>query len=126
MKLVHLLNLYAANPDLTQAQRALANIDTIFYVATKPKPNLGHFHGLGKENTLILPVFNRFENPPHQRVRVKGDGGELENVEIIAGEILEGVAFMFYPEANVLFRAHIDKRCGTPAYKRVPILVYDH
>jgi molybdopterin-dependent oxidoreductase alpha subunit len=54
-------NLYAANPDLTQAKRALANIETIFYVATKP--NLGHFHGLGRENTLILPVFNRFENP---------------------------------------------------------------
>jgi molybdopterin-dependent oxidoreductase alpha subunit len=54
-------NLYAANPDLTQAQRALSQIDTIIYVATKP--NLGHFHGLAKQNTLILPVFNRFENP---------------------------------------------------------------
>ncbi|MFM6183031.1 MAG: FdhF/YdeP family oxidoreductase, partial [Dolichospermum sp.] len=54
-------NLYAANPDLSQAKRALSQIETIFYVATKP--NLGHFHGLGKEQTLILPVFNRFENP---------------------------------------------------------------
>ncbi len=54
-------NLYAANPDLTQAKRALANIENVFYVGTKP--NLGHFQGLGKENTLILPVFNRFENP---------------------------------------------------------------
>ncbi|GBF53168.1 hypothetical protein N0824_01020 [Microcystis sp. 0824] len=34
-------NLYGANPDLTQAKKALAQIDTIFYVATKP--NLGHF-----------------------------------------------------------------------------------
>ncbi|GAB4304579.1 FdhF/YdeP family oxidoreductase [Cyanobacterium aponinum UTEX 3222] len=291
-------NLYAANPDLTQAKRALGNINTIFYVATKP--NLGHFHGLAEENTLILPVFNRFENPhatttesgnnfvrlnesgtthltspetdliseieliteiahrlhgenplnwrklqdtsyirqliakaipgyqkigeidqtkteftiegrifsephfntlsgkaqmqvtplpvltipeqiyfdgdnnkkgivlilgsgrgygqhntvvyktedkyrgmphrhcilmnredikkagfqAHQRVNVKGDGGELMNVEIVAGEILQGVAFMFYPEANVLFKAKIDPRCGTPAYKRVPIFVY--
>ena len=54
-------NLYAANPDLTQAKRAIRNIDTVVYVATKP--NLGHFHGLGKKNTLVLPVFNRFENP---------------------------------------------------------------
>ncbi len=54
-------NLYAANPDLTQAKRALGNIDTVVYIATKP--NLGHFHGLGKKHTLILPVFNRFENP---------------------------------------------------------------
>ena len=291
-------NLYAANPDLTQAKRALGKIETIFYVGTKP--NLGHFHGLAQENTLILPVFNRFENPhrtttesgnnfvrlnesgkthlhshqtdliseielitniahrlhgtnplnwrrlqdtsyireliaksipgyqkigeidqtkeeftiegrifsqpcfgtvsgkaqmkvtplpeltipdkaffgvredtqgivlilgtgrgygqhntvvyrtadkyrgmphrncilmnlvdikkagfqPHQQVRVRGDGGELKKVEIVAGEILEGVAFMFYPEANILFKAKIDPRCGTPAYKRVPVLVY--
>ncbi|MFM6342777.1 MAG: FdhF/YdeP family oxidoreductase, partial [Dolichospermum sp.] len=54
-------NLYAANPDLSQAKRALSQIETIFYVATKP--NLGHFHGLAKQQTLILPVFNRFENP---------------------------------------------------------------
>lgn len=54
-------NLYAANPDLTQAKQALAQIETIIYVSTKP--NLGHFHGLGKNQTLILPVFNRFENP---------------------------------------------------------------
>ncbi len=54
-------NLYAANPDLNQAKRAFSRIDTVVYVATKP--NLGHFHGLGQQRTLILPVFNRFENP---------------------------------------------------------------
>lgn len=291
-------NLYAANPDLSQAKRALSQIETIFYVATKP--NLGHFHGLGKQQTLILPVFNRFENPhrtttesgnnfvrlndagkshlqpdnsdliseveliteiahrlhdenpinwrklqdtvyvreliaktipgyekigqidqtqaeftiagrifdepkfptfdgkarmfvtplpqltlpdksafgveenqpgivlilgtgrgygqhntvvyrsadkyrnmphrhcilmnsldikkagfqEHQRVTVKGSGGELENIEIICGAIREGVAFMFYPEANVLLTAEIDPQSGTPAYKRVPVFVY--
>lgn len=291
-------NLYAANPDLTQAQRALSKIDTIIYVATKP--NLGHFHGLAKHNTLILPVFNRFENPQptttesgnnfvrlndpgkshlqganaelvsevelltelahrlvgeapinwrklqdthyvrelitktipgyqqiekidetkeeftiegriftepkfatpsqkaqmfvtplpklslprktdfglpenvpgiililgtgrsygqhntvvyrtqdkyrgmahrhcilmnindinragfkeHQRVTVKGDAGVLDNIEIIAGGMREGAAFMFYPEANILFKADIDPESGTPAYKRVPVVVY--
>lgn len=287
-------NFYAANPDLTEAKRALNKIETIFYVATKP--NLGHFHGLAQENTLILPVFNRFENPhrtttesgnnfvrlnevgtthlkdadliseieliteiadrvlgenpinwkrlqdtayireliaktipgyakiaeieqtkeeftidnriftkpnfatangkaqmkitplpnliipnkeffgvkdnegivlilgtgrgygqhntvvyntadkyrgmPHrycilmnrediknggftenQRVKVRGDAGELENIEIIAGNILQGTAFMFYPEANVLFKAQIDPFAETPAYKRVPIFI---
>ncbi|UKO98739.1 FdhF/YdeP family oxidoreductase [Nostoc sp. UHCC 0870] len=290
-------NLYAANPDLHQAKQALSQINTIFYVATKP--NLGHFHGLGKQHTLILPVFNRFENPhktttesgnnfvrlnnagkshlqspnadliseveliteiahrlhdespinwrklqdtvyvreliaktipdyqkistidqtkeefmiegrildepkfptsdgkaqmfvtplpqlsvptksefgvaenqpgivvilgtgrsygqhntvvyrsedkyrgmshrhcilmnpldvrkagfqEHQRVIVKGDRGELDNIEIICGAILEGVAFMFYPEANVLFKAKIDPQSGTPAYKRVPVCI---
>ena len=290
-------NLYAANPDLQQAKQALSQIETIFYVATKP--NLGHFHGLAKQQTLILPVFNRFENPhrtttesgnnfvrlndagkshlqpdnsdliseveliteiahrlhdenpinwrklqdtvyvreliaktipgydkigeidqtqeeftitgrifeepkfptsdgkaqmfvtplpqlslphksafgveknqsgivlilgtgrsygqhntvvyrsedkyrnmphrhcilmnrldikkagfqEHQRVTVKGNAGELENIEIICGAIREGVAFMFYPETNVLFKAEIDPKSGTPAYKRVPVFV---
>ncbi|HEY9641501.1 MAG TPA: FdhF/YdeP family oxidoreductase, partial [Coleofasciculaceae cyanobacterium] len=54
-------NLYGAQPDLTQAKRALGHIETIIYLATKP--NLGHFHGLAKHNTLIIPVLNRFENP---------------------------------------------------------------
>ncbi|WP_071190933.1 FdhF/YdeP family oxidoreductase [Trichormus sp. NMC-1] len=291
-------NLYAANPDLQQAKRALSQVETIFYVSTKP--NLGHFHGLAKTQTLILPVFNRFENPhktttesgnnfvrlndegkshlqphnsdliseieliteiahrlhgekpinwrklqdtvyvreliaktipgyekiadidktkeefmiagrileepkfptsdgkaqmfvtplpqlslpnksdfgvsenqsgiivilgtgrsygqhntvvyrsedkyrnmphrhcilmnsldikkagfqEHQRVTVRGNAGELNNIEIICGEIREGVAFMFYPEANVLFKAEIDPQSGTPAYKRVPVFVY--
>jgi molybdopterin-dependent oxidoreductase alpha subunit len=289
-------NLYAANPDLTQAKRALGQIETIIYLATKP--NLGHFHGLAKQNTLIIPVFNRFENPhkttvesgnnfvrlndegkthlkeaeltaevdflteladrvlgsdpvnwrklqdtqyvrqliaeiipgyekigtidqtqeeftiggriftepkfatdsgkatmfttplpvldlptfadfglpdtttglvlslitgrsysqhntvvyktsdryrgmphrncillnqfdadraglhEHQRVTVQGDAGKLENVEIIYGSVRRGSALMFYPEVNVIFKAKIDKRCGTPAFKRVPIAVY--
>jgi len=289
-------NLYAANPDLNQAQRALGQIETIFYVATKP--NLGHFHGLAQQNTLILPVFTRFENPhptttesgnnfvrlndpgkthlrrgnlisevelitriaegvlgkqpvdwrklqdtayvrqliaqtipgyekigeidrtqeeftiagrifsrpqfatptgkaqmfattlpqldlphktdfgiaestpgiililgtgrsyaqhntvvyqpgdhyrgmphrncillnsedaktagfaEHQRVTVQGNAGKLSNVEVILGNIREGAAMMFYPEVNAIFTANIDKRSGTPAYKRVPVFVY--
>jgi anaerobic selenocysteine-containing dehydrogenase len=54
-------NLFGANPDSTQARRALGQIDTIAYLATKP--NQGHFHGLGARQTLLLPVFNRFETP---------------------------------------------------------------
>lgn len=54
-------NLYAANPNSNEAKRALGKIETVIYMATKP--NLGHFHGLGSQQTLILPVLNRFENP---------------------------------------------------------------
>lgn len=54
-------NFYAANPDLHQAKHALAQVDTIIYLATKP--NLGHFHGLARQNTLIIPVYARFEDP---------------------------------------------------------------
>lgn len=288
-------NLYAANPDLTQAKRALGNIETVIYLATKP--NLGHFHGLAQQNTIIIPVFNRFETPhkttvesgnnfvrlndvgkthvkgdliseveflteiahrlfgdspidwrklqdtqyvrqliaqtipgfekmatidetqeeftiggriitepkfptasgkaqmfvtplpqlslpeasafgipesaksvvlalmtgrsysqhntvvykegdryrgmphrncilmnridaqkaslqEHQRVTVQGDAGKMENVEVIFGAVREGAALMFYPEVNVIFKARIEKRSGTPAYKRVPVVVF--
>ncbi|PSF38431.1 oxidoreductase [Aphanothece hegewaldii CCALA 016] len=54
-------NLYGANPDSKGAKRALGNIETIIYLATKP--NIGHFHGLAQKNTIIIPVLNRFENP---------------------------------------------------------------
>lgn len=289
-------NLYGANPDLTQAKRALGKIKTIIYLATKP--NLGHFHGLAQENTIILPVLNRFENPhkttsesgnnfvrlnsegethlknadliseveflcqlayrlhgedpvdwrklqdtkyvrqliaetipgfskmaeidatkeeftiggriftqpqfatpsgkasmfvtplpvtelpqaedfgiptsaksvvvalmtgrsyaqhntvvyqiedkyrgiphrncilmneidaqtagieAHQKVTVRADAGEMQNVEVIFGAVRQGSALMFYPEVNAIFKARIDSRCGTPAFKRVPAVVY--
>jgi anaerobic selenocysteine-containing dehydrogenase len=60
---------------------------------------------------------------PHQRVTVQGEAGALEQVEIIPGEIREGAALMFYPEVNAIMKAVIDPRCGTPAFKRVPVLV---
>ena len=288
-------NLYGANPDSTQAKRALGNIETIIYLATKP--NLGHFHGLAQQNTIVLPVLNRFENPhkttvesgnnfvrfndtgkthltqadlvpevefltelasrihgtypvnwrqlqdtkyvrqliaqtipgyekmatidetnqeftisgrivmepkfktpsgkakmfvtplptlslpdasefglsdtpgivvaimtgrsysqhntvvyrpgdkyrgmphrncilmnpsdieqagfqPHQRVTVQGNAGRLAQVEVIAGAVRPGAAVMFYPEVNVIFKAQIEPRSGTPAFKRVPAFVH--
>ena len=60
----------------------------------------------------------------HQTVTVKGNAGKTENVEIIYGQICEGSALMFYPEVNAIFSAPIDARCGTPAFKRVPVDVY--
>jgi anaerobic selenocysteine-containing dehydrogenase len=60
----------------------------------------------------------------HQRVTVQADAGKLENVEIIYGTVRQGVALMFYPEVNAIFKARIETRSGTPAFKRVPALVY--
>ena len=289
-------NLFGANPDSTQARRALGRIDTIAYLATKP--NQGHFHGLGARQTLILPVFNRFETPhrttvesgnnwvrfnepgsthlkranlsseveflaelahrifgddpihwkrlqdpiyvreliaktvpgyegmagidatnrefqvsgrgfpvprfstpngraqltptplpeltlpdvdhfggladgergfvlnlitarshgqhntvvykaadryrgmphrqtllinpedlqtfgfeAHDRVTVQGEAGSLEQIELIPGSIRQGCGLMFFPEANVLMRGVSDQTCGTPAFKRVPVLI---
>jgi molybdopterin-dependent oxidoreductase alpha subunit len=289
-------NIYGANPDSTQARRALGNIDTIIYLATKP--NIGHFNGLAKVNTIIIPVLNRFENPhkttvesgnnfvrlndegtthlknadlisevefltelahrllgdypvewrkmqdtryvrqliartipgyekiatidetkeeftisgrivtephfktpsgkakmvttplpnltlpkpedfgivkpanslvlalmtgrsysqhntvvykigdqyrgmphrhcillnridaenanlaEHDRVSVQGDAGKLDQIEVIYGAVRQGAALMFYPEVNVIFKAKTEVRSGTPAYKRVPVVVY--
>lgn len=289
-------NLYGANPNSTEAKRALGKIETIIYLATKP--NIGHFNGLAKQTTIIIPVLNRFENPhkttvesgnnfvrfndegkthlkdadliaevdfltelahrihgdypvdwrqlqdtryvrkliaqtipgyekigtiddtkeeftisgriftepkfptasgkammfvtplpkltlptvkefglsestpgvvvalitgrsysqhntvvykigdqyrgmphrncilinkvdaesanlqEHQRVTVQGNAGKLTNVEVIYGAVRQGAALMFYPEVNVIFSAKIEKRSGTPAYKRVPAVVY--
>lgn len=289
-------NLYGANPNSHKVKRALGKIQTIIYLATKP--NLGHFHGLARERTIIIPVFNRFENPhkttvesgnnfvrlndegqthlkdadliaevdfltelahrlhgehpvnwrklqdtkyvrelisqtipgfkkmanidetkeeftisgrifnrphfptlsnkaemfvtplprlklsrpeefgvsnyskgivvalmtgrsysqhntvvyrnedkyrrmshrhcilmnhldaesaglqEHQRVTVRGNASQLDNIEIIYGAVRPGAALMFYPEVNVIFEAPKESRCGTPAFKRVPVFVY--
>ncbi len=289
-------NIYGANPDSNQAKRALGKIDTIIYLATKP--NIGHFNGIAKTNTIVIPVFTRFEYPykttvesgnnfvrfndpgqthiengdlimeiefltemahrllgnepidwrrlrdpryvrqliaqtipgyekigtiddtneeftisgrivtqphfktpsgkakmhttplpdltlpaatsfgidestpslvlslmtgrsysqhntvvykigdkyrgmphrncilmnridaekiglaEHDRVTVQGDAGKLTDVEVIYGAMRAGAALMFYPEVNVIFTAQTEKRSGTPAYKRVPVVVY--
>jgi molybdopterin-dependent oxidoreductase alpha subunit len=83
-------NLYAANPDSKKVKRALGKIKTIIYLATKP--NLGHFHGLAAEQTIIIPVFNRFENPHkttvesgNNFVRLNDEGKtHLKNADLIA------------------------------------------
>lgn len=60
----------------------------------------------------------------HQRVTVQGNAGKMENVEVIYGAVRQGAALMFYPEVNAIFNPRIEKRSGTPAYKRVPVCVY--
>jgi molybdopterin-dependent oxidoreductase alpha subunit len=60
----------------------------------------------------------------HQRVTVRGNASELDNIEIIYGAVRPGAALMFYPEVNVIFDAPKESRCGTPAFKRVPVFVY--
>jgi anaerobic selenocysteine-containing dehydrogenase len=58
-----------------------------------------------------------------QRVKVKGEAGTLENIEVVVGDIRSGVAAMFYPEANVLISARIDPKSKTPAFKCAPIWI---
>ena len=98
-------NLYGANPDSSQAQGALAKIDTIVYLATKP--NTGHFHGLAARQTLLLPVFNRFETP-HRTTVESGNNwvrlNEPGTTHLQAGELISEVAFL----AELAHRLHGD------------------
>jgi molybdopterin-dependent oxidoreductase alpha subunit len=88
-------NLFGANPDSTQARRALGRIDTVIYLATKP--NTGHFHGLAARQTLLLPVFNRFETP-HRTTVESGNNwvrlNEPGSTHLRGGQLISEVAFL--------------------------------
>ena len=84
------------------------------------------YRGMPHRNCILM---NRLDAEKigiaaHDRVTVQGDAGKLEEVEVIYGSVREGAALMFYPEVNVIFTAKTETRSGTPAYKRVPVVVY--
>ena len=83
------------------------------------------YRGMPHRNTILMnrDDLRRAGLQAHQRVTVEGEAGRMENVEVIPGEIREGCGLMFYPEVNAIIRAPVDPRCGTPSYKRVPVLV---
>jgi molybdopterin-dependent oxidoreductase alpha subunit len=113
-------NLYAANPDSKQAKRAIGKIETVVYMATKP--NLGHFHGLGQQQTLILPVLNRFENPHKTTVESGNNFVRLNDVgqtHLQEADLKAEVTFL----AELAHRLHGDtpidwRRLQDPQYVR--------
>jgi molybdopterin-dependent oxidoreductase alpha subunit len=54
-------NLYGATPDAAFAARSLGKVDTVVYLSTSL--NTGHAWGTGAEETIILPVLARDEEP---------------------------------------------------------------
>jgi anaerobic selenocysteine-containing dehydrogenase len=84
-----------------------------------------NFRGMPHRQTILMNPEDLAHSglTPHQRVTVQGEAGRLENIEVIPGSIRAGSALMFYPEANVLMHAVVDPQSGTPAFKRVPVLV---
>jgi len=54
-------NLYGSSPDAAFARRSMGKIDTVVYLSTSL--NTGHGWGTGGEETIILPVLARDEEP---------------------------------------------------------------
>ena len=100
--------------------RGYAQHNTVVY-RTEDK-----YRGLSHRNCIIMNPLDATSAglQEHQRVTVKGNANYLDNIEIVYGEVRRAAALMFYPEVNVIFDAPVDSRCGTPAFKRVPVLVY--
>lgn len=94
----------------------------------------------GQFNSVVYEEYDLYRGMPHrfcilvskedlnklnikdgERIKVHGEAGSLDNIEVVAGDIKPGVVAMFYPEANVLIKAHIDQRSRTPAFKSAPV-----
>ncbi len=113
-------NLFGANPDSSQARRALGRIDTVIHLATKP--NTGHFHGLGARQTLLLPVFNRFETP-HRTTVESGNNwvrlNEPGTTHLRSGQLISEVAFLCELAHRLLGDDPINwRRLQDPVYVR--------
>ncbi len=111
---------------------------------TKPLPLvLVTVRSYSQHNTVVYKDGDKYRNMPHRRcillnpddaikagyaeheqVTVVGNVGQMQAVEIIFGNVKSGTALMFYPEVNDIIRPLVDPRSGTPAYKRVPVLVH--
>ena len=113
-------NLFGANPDSAQARRALGQIDTVVYLATKP--NTGHFHGLAARQTLLLPMFNRFETP-HRTTVESGNNwvrlNEPGSTHLRSGQLTSEVSFLAELAHRVLGSEPFDwRRLQDPVYVR--------
>ncbi len=113
-------NLWGANPDSEQARRALGRIDTVMYLATKP--NQGHFHGLGARQTLVLPVFNRFETP-HRTTTESGNNfvrlNEPGTTHLKQADLISEVGFLAELARRLMGSDPIDwGRLQDPVYVR--------
>lgn len=65
----------------------------------------------------------RFSVKDGQRVKVRGEAGVMDDIEVVVGNIKAGTAAMFYPESNILIKPNIDSRSRTPAFKFAPVTI---
>ena len=100
--------------------RSYAQHNTVVYQQGDRYRRMNHRHCI----LLNREDAERANLQEHDRVTVKGNASQLDNIEVIYGSVRPGAALMFYPEVNVIFHAAIESHCGTPAFKRVPVFVY--
>jgi molybdopterin-dependent oxidoreductase alpha subunit len=83
------------------------------------------YRGVPHRHCIIVsqPDADRLNLRDGQRVRVRGEAGEMDNIELFIGRISKGSAAMYFPEANVLIRARLDPLSKTPAFKSAPIWI---
>ncbi len=96
----------------------------------------------GQFNSVVYDEYDFYRGMPHrycilmakedaeklnvkdgQRVKVRGEAGSMENIEVVVGAIRPGAVAMFYPESNVLIKANVDARSKTPAFKTAPVWI---
>lgn len=96
----------------------------------------------GQFNSVVYEEYDIYRGIPHrfcilvssqdctklgikdgEKVRVVGEAGRLDNIEVVVGDIKAGTVAMFYPESNVLIKANIDSRSKTPAFKSAPVKI---
>ena len=94
----------------------------------------------GQFNTVVYEEHDLYRGIPHrfcillaaadaqklnvqdgERVHVRGEAGEMANIEVVIGDIRAGNAAMYFPEANVLIKANLDPLSKTPAFKSGPV-----
>jgi molybdopterin-dependent oxidoreductase alpha subunit len=96
----------------------------------------------GQFNSVVYEEYDLYRGIPHrhcvlisqedldtlsikdgERVLVRGEAGTMKNIEAVKGDIKAGTVAMFYPEANVLIKGHIDGRSKTPSFKSAPVWI---
>ncbi len=83
------------------------------------------YRGMPHRHCLLIAAEDckRMNLKDGEKVRVVGEAGSLENIEIVYGQIKAGTVAMFYPESNVLIKARIDARSKTPSFKSAPVTI---
>ncbi|MBA3825925.1 MAG: FdhF/YdeP family oxidoreductase [Ktedonobacterales bacterium] len=83
------------------------------------------YRGIPHRHCILLAAEDalRLNMQDGERVKVRGEAGEMDNIEIVIGNIRAGNAAMYFPEANVLIKANLDPLSKTPAFKSGPVWI---